>query len=188
MNDCVCVCVSGISYHRLVKEEQGITAECQRHKTMWVCSSGNCSFLSAVLSYACKSSVLHTHSTFKWLTFFFFFYTHTPLMEWESLFLLWDSSVLSCVFLHNVCVCVCACAVPAAPIRMFSGETSLCPGCGKVVYFGECVWEMRNYIPLYKLSRLFLDDYKSVSHVWMHYNRLWMYNPSSKKVWMLCEI
>ncbi|XP_053093397.1 cysteine-rich protein 3 isoform X2 [Pangasianodon hypophthalmus] len=36
--------------------------------------------------------------------------------------------------------------VPAVPIRMFSGETSLCPGCGKVVYFAERVMSLgRNW-------------------------------------------
>ncbi|KAL6478252.1 hypothetical protein MHYP_G00140870 [Metynnis hypsauchen] len=36
--------------------------------------------------------------------------------------------------------------VPTAPIRMFAGETSVCPGCGKVVYFAEKVTSLgRNW-------------------------------------------
>ncbi|KAK3538105.1 hypothetical protein QTP70_029816 [Hemibagrus guttatus] len=36
--------------------------------------------------------------------------------------------------------------VSAVPVRMFSGETSLCPGCGKVVYFAERVMSLgRNW-------------------------------------------
>ncbi|KAM9466466.1 cysteine-rich protein 3 [Clarias gariepinus] len=36
--------------------------------------------------------------------------------------------------------------VPSAPTRMFSGETSLCPGCGKAVYFAERVMSLgRNW-------------------------------------------